>query len=348
MNNHFRFVTAKDPHYNFGFRDNIRFNRNEQVKEKMKFKKDYMHKNNINDLFYTGDVFDSNEIEKWSFKKYLETKKEFEKFSKGIDIWSNMGNHDFFYGFEDSTETIFEEMVDQGYLNYLKNKPFIKELDGAKIMIFGIDYSHDKENIIGQLKNIDDHIESDEPIYKIVIFHSNITVQENEFTDFTYNWLLEKFNTIDMFICGHYHLGYDTFIDLNSVMRKVTIINNWNFTRVVRDYETQYDLHTPEFSDITINFNKETQSFESVVKVIKVPFVSYERAFKTKLVDLIKETTSSPKDGKFSFFNEIDLTKLTELGLDKDDKLLEHIGKEKKYNERIIQKALSYLNEVDL
>lgn len=331
----------KDPHLSFGFQNNIRTSYEKHISQKLDFVKGYCLENNIDKCIFTGDVFDSSTEDKWSFKKFRKNKRELERFTTaGISLFSNVGNHDMFHGWEDSEDTIFGEMVHDNILNNITKNPIVDESDGVVIKIQGIDYSNEKTTVDNYLRLFDEEIFNAEHSFKVAVLHSNVTPKEvKNITDFTYKSLAEDYPDIDMFILGHYHLGYDTTV-LSGDFGETTFINNWNFTRVVRDYEVQLNEHSPELENVCISFDKISSKFIVTTDTIKIPFVPYEEAFKLKEIDTLRKTKSEI----FKFFESFNIDALKEDSKKDDDELIKKIVDTNNYDERAHVTTLEYLN----
>jgi hypothetical protein len=316
----FRFATMKDPHGSLGFENRIRFDFASNFLDKLKFTREYCKENQITDMIATGDIIDSSYEDKWTFKKYRLNKRAYSQYKEeGIDFHSNVGNHDLFHGLEDSENTIFGEMVLDGVVNNLTQCPIIKEDELSKIIIQGIDYSNHEKRVLEKIQEVNDQI-NNKPTYKVIVLHSNVTPDEvTNITDFTYKSLIEKFTDIDMFICGHYHVGYPTAKIKRPNGKEAIFINNWNFVRVVRDYEVELNEHTPEIEDVQINFNIDRQMFDVITKTIEVPHREYKDTFRTKAIDLLKKS----KAQLFNFFENISFDEIKENTKQSDEVLID-------------------------
>ncbi len=124
MQNSFNFLLIKDPHFMFGFRNNIRKHGWEHdIDSKINQIISYAETNSIKYIFFTGDVFEKSKKKDWSLNQLQQNKKRLKRFKKaGIEIYSNAGNHDFFDGRESIEGTAFGEMVDLGLINYIGSK----------------------------------------------------------------------------------------------------------------------------------------------------------------------------------------------------------------------------------
>ena len=342
----FELISIKDPHFAFGFANRIRYDYENDVSRKIDFIKAYVEKNNVKHIIMTGDIIDSSYEDKWSFKKYRVNKRKFQYLAESAQLHSNVGNHDYFHGFENTEDTIFGEMIDEKILSNLTLNPICIHSGAASLIIQGIDYSFNQENVEVELAkfnavNINDYH------FKIAVLHSNVTPNEvDHITDFTYGTLAEKYGDIDMFICGHYHLGYPTKTIARPNGKNCTFVNNWNLVRVVRDYEVEMGDHTPEFEHIKILWDATDKQFNLLRATVEVPHRTYEETFRVKEVNLLRKTNSE----KFSFFDEINIENLiadSDLTDEEHIKLLNEKRSASGYqpfSTEVLNKAIEYLN----
>ena len=329
-----RFCSIKDPHLSLGFQNRIRKNYEKDIKNKFDYVLGYCKNNNISNIIFTGDVFDSSKEDNWTFKKYKKNKRLLEMFKRNnIRLNSIVGNHDMFHGFETSDDTVFGEMVNDEILYNLTKDSLIEEEIDYKIAIYGIDYHNDENTVLEKIKIIND-IKEDKSSFKAIVLHSNVTPDEVKYvTDFSYDKLTQEFPDIDMFIFGHYHVGYDTTTIKRAEGKDTIMINNYNFTRVVRDYETQLDEHSPEMEDVNIQYIN--GAFKVNTDTIQVPFNDYDSAFIAKSIEEVIDISS--------FFNEVNIDDIKKMGV-QDDVILDNIIKDNGYDKNILSKVLSYLN----
>lgn len=369
----FEWVNLKDPHLNFGFANRIRVNHNSDLKNKIKFVENYCITNKVQNIFFTGDVTDTNEEDKWTFKQYRLNKSVLNNLKdSGINLYSPAGNHDMFNGFNGTDETVFGELVKENVINYLTKEPIIMTFDpgiGASpnvpnpnglsmpglpviaqeeqkpktIGIFGIDYSKHVDLVKEQLNNI--HLSNGIDL-KIVVFHAHCTPSIVAVTDFTYEQLIKDYFNIDIFICGHYHGGFPSWVFAkkdaqgNDTKQHTTIINNWSFQRVVRDYYNEMEIHIPEMEHIRIGWSHANNDFIVSLDTVKIPCKKYEEAFKPKAIELLKVT----KKEQFEFFNTVNFDEIP-TGND-DTETLKMISTKDGISEIVVNRALTYLNNI--
>jgi len=87
----FQFILVKDPHFMFSFKNNIRKHGWEkQIDDKIHQIIKYAKEKNINNIFFTGDVFEKSNKKDWSLNQLQQNKKRFVQFKKaGLSIFSN-------------------------------------------------------------------------------------------------------------------------------------------------------------------------------------------------------------------------------------------------------------------
>lgn len=342
------FISIKDPHFNFGFANRIRYSHESDMISKVEFVRKWCKDHKIENIIITGDLTDTNEERKWSFNQYVENKNQLLKFKDdNIKLWSVAGNHDMFNGVAQTTKTVFGELVREGVIGYLTRNSFEQafvDQNGISknIRIFGIDYSKHKEIVQERLKLLNENLNHPNDL-TLVVFHSHCTPSEIAVTDFTYENLVKEYPNIDCFICGHYHGGFPTGVYFkNDGQNKdhVMIINNWSFQRVVRDYYNELNVHTPEFEHVKIGWSVAINNFIIARETIKIPCKSYDETFKPKAVELLKLT----KKEQFQFFEEINFDDLEYS--DDDLETLKNISKRDEVNPEVVALAIKYLNNV--
>jgi Icc-related predicted phosphoesterase len=306
----FEFLLIKDPHFMFGFRNNVRKHGWEKdIDDKINQIINYAHQNNIQNIFFTGDVFEKNKKKDWSFNQLQQNKARLKRFKKaGLKIYSNIGNHDYFDGHETPAGTIFGEMVENGLITYIGTgmQPIEFNNNNFSVYLFGIDHHQSVDKVLDEFERIsliDLHP-------KIVLTHSNITDTSEVMTDFTYNQI-SKFN-IDIVGCGHWHFAPEKGAIQN--INRTYFLNPWNLTRVVRDYHVKLDEHIPTMirGKIVPVGNEYSYDFKEIPLRVK-PF---SEAFNANIINILQELNN----GDFKFFETINLDE--EEYLDDDLQLL--------------------------
>jgi len=342
-----KFAFVKDPHLMFGFSNNIRKpvtggsgnSWEKDIIKKLTFLAEKMIENQIYYLILSGDVFDRSKRSEWSFNKWLRHKKVLIDIflSKGIEIYSVQGNHDMFDGKPGLTDTVFGEMVEEGIIKHLTSEPLEFRTPNGIVKLFGTDYEFTKDKQYIRFSNIND---ISEDCISFLVSHTNISPNEEQLVDFTYQELSETFPNINVHLCGHYHLGFE-----NSIVNGVAFINPWNLTRVVREYQVRMDIHTPEA--VFIDLDRYTSGNLEWATNIKLPTRPFNETFNEEVISVLKENQ------KFKFFENSDGEIISLDGLIDDDLddnqllsvIINSILKDKNANEKqaLLNKALEYL-----
>jgi len=315
-----KIIFIKDPHLAFGFQNRIRKNYDEDVAAKLDFVSNYAVQNDIENIVFTGDVFDHQHERGWSFKQFKKNKESLEKYfiDRGLKLWSIAGNHDFFHGKEDIAGTVFGEMVEDGIINYLTREPLTVD----KLTIYGVDWSANKEKVITQLEAI-----NKKEGLKAVVIHMNVTEKETLFTDFTHEFLATVFNNIHIWTLGHYHIGHAP-----RIVNGKLFIDPWNLVRVSRDYDVKMDRFDVNFT--VLELGEKLKAYD-----VGVPHKSFREAFIEDFVNMLQ----MKKKDVFSFFENIDIEKAIEK-TESDEQLIDALVKDAGISEAGKQKAIKYLN----
>lgn len=309
------YIFIKDPHFMFGFRNNIRKPGWEKdIDYKITQIIEYCKSNNINIIIFSGDVFEKSKKSDWNFNQVIANKSRLKQFkANNIEVYSIMGNHDYFDGHENIENTFFGDCVETHLINYIDfNKPF----ETNEAIFYGIDY-HEDHNIIQEKINIAESCSKNKHLN--IIIHANVTKEVTPFTDFTFEELA-KYN-VDCFLCGHYHIGSEI-----DTINNTTFFNPWNLTRVSRDYNVKSELHIPQFIHAKIKDKK------LEYKVIDLKFKSFKDAFNSELMDVLSTN--------FKFFNNIDID---EFQINDDDDMLTKIADKNKISKESLNIAKDLL-----
>jgi predicted phosphodiesterase len=332
--NSFEYILIKDPHFMFGFRNNIRKHGWERdIDYKIDQIINYARDNNITNLFFTGDIFEKSRKKDWSLNQFQQNKKRLIKFyDAGIKVFSNAGNHDYFDGRESVEGTAFGEMVELGLITHVGHDQvphrFVTE-GGNEVLLFGIDYHQSLTEVLDGIQMVSAYQKQDAAI-KLLLLHSNVTDKNIQLTDFTYQQLSEY--DIDVINCGHWHL-----VPENGAVQQLNntwFLNPWNLTRVSRDYAVKLDEHRPEFIHAKINFVPEPV-FD--FKEIYLETRKFSEAFNIDIINMLQELGKS----EFDFFKNIELEQ--DEDINSDEKLLESLAEAHKITKESIQIAKELL-----
>ena len=315
-----KIIFIKDPHLAFGFQNRIRKDYEGDVRKKLEFVSNYALNNNIDNIIFTGDVFDHQYERGWSFKQFLKNKEILEEYfvSRGLQLWSIAGNHDFFHGQERIEGTVLGEMIQDGIIKYLTREP----LQVDKLTVYGVDWSSSRDKVIARI----DEINKQEGL-KAVVIHMNVTDKQTPFTDFTKDFLSKTFDNIHIWVLGHYHIGQPPITVNNKLF-----IDPWNLVRVARDYDVKMDK---------FNINMTVLELDNKLRAydVEIPHRSFREAFIEDFVNMLQASRGEV----FSFFENIDIEKAIEQAED-DKTLVDKLASELGISEAGKQLAIKYLN----
>ena len=315
-----KIIFIKDPHLAFGFQNRIRKNYEQDVRAKLDFVSGYALSNNIKNIVFTGDVFDHQQERGWTFKQFKKNKEVLEEYfiSRGLQLWSVVGNHDFFHGQERIEGTVFGEMVQDRIIHYLPREP----LTVGQLTVYGVDWSSSRDKVIARLEEI-----NKKEGVKACVIHMNVTEKQTPFTDFTHDFLTQVFPNIHVWVLGHYHIGHTP-----RVVNGKLFIDPWNLVRVARDYDTKIDKFDVNMVELEV-------ADKIKPAVIGIPHKKFREAFIEDFVNMLQVN----KKEVFNFFNEIDIEKVIE-ETDDDETLINKLVEEAGISNAGKQRAIEYLN----
>ena len=247
-----------------------------------------------------------------------------------------------FNGSVDLEETVYNELVKENIIHNVTMEPIIHEKNGKTAIVKGVNYNKNLDVVRKDIREF-----ADEPHdFKILIFHSHVTPEEEGVTDFTYGNLIEEFPEIDVFICGHWHKGFPTEIRVSNkgleTEKKHLIINNWSLQRMIRNYYNELDIHKPQLEYFALGWCNTRNNFVCTSQTVDIPHAPYLDAFKPKAVDIIKTTL----DDKFEFFTKINLEDIPVGDNDEENIKKLSLTKGNKVDSKIVIRAIEYLNNV--
>lgn len=335
-------ITIKDPHFSYGFRNIIRKNYERDMDNKLEFISNFVKENNC-DILFTGDICDKI-TKKWSFTQYGINKRKLLKLKGDKKIYSNVGNHDQDNGLEigsdditiqEKVTTVFNELCIDNIINNITKNNLITE----EAIIYGVDYNSDPKYLLNKIEEFN----SIKTVKcKIIVLHCNVTPEGQGKALFTYEQLTEDFRDIDVFVNGHYHIGYPTCIKPRVNGKNAYFINNWNLNRVMRDYDVTLNKHSVNMTHLQIGgIDPNSQVNQHIINFqdIEIPHLNYEEAFEMKNIDLLKKT----KDEVYEFFENVKFDDLSTFRKS-DNELLENLKtKNSEINEKVLSKVKDYL-----
>lgn len=266
-----KFITLKDIHFRFGFetprgRTETFF---DEINAKLEQIAQLKQQHNIDGLILTGDI-----VDKSSGYTLAQVKANEEAFRKLKDtfgiVYSICGNHDTLWASADyKKDSVYQLLVDIGYITDLDGNP--KQI--GNYTLAGIDYAN-KETTLKKLIELDKSHEN-----LILVLHQHLVPNEADklpYECFSYKEITKELHNTKMIIAGHLHKGYPT-----AQVNGVTIINQWNFTRLARDYYTLTGQHIPQATIIDTDDIHNPLTIDLVCKGYSEAFI--EKALKAEL-----------------------------------------------------------------
>lgn len=266
-----KFITLKDIHFRFGFKAPAGRTQDfeAQILDKVKQVIDIAKEHKIQTLILTGDSTDIKSPSSYTLPQIQANISVFrllrEQFTNIYDI---CGNHSLPYSSIDYKQDSFYQLLCDSSLIVDLNRGIDKE----DAYIIGIDYTPSQAQLFETIQNIDKRL-SDKKA-NILVIHEHLIPKGDtlSFGSFiTYENVTKDLKHIDYIIAGHLHKGYPTQTIKNNLGREITIINQWNFTRLARDYYVLNQSHIPQLTII------DTQS--KTHQTIDLQCASYDDAF---------------------------------------------------------------------
>lgn len=269
-----KILAIKDPHLRFKFqkpagrKDTFEDEIESKVSQIIKIIKE----NKVSSVVFTGDVFDIKSPSKYGIEQVSANISVLKRISSKCPIYSIAGNHDLpFSSYEYKDKSLYQFSVDQGLINDI-TEPVKLE----KYTLYGVDYRQDKSFIFDKIKTMDSSYKN-----LILVIHEHLVPDEKDripFGDcFTYEEITRGLKNHKIIIAGHLHKGYKT-----ETKNGIIIVNNWNLTRLSRDYYSVNGLHTPEVELIDLD--------SLTTETIKLECRDFEESFIIEDLNKDKET----------------------------------------------------------
>ena len=280
-----KFITLKDIHFRFGFKSPIGRTQDfeAQILDKIKQVVQIAKEHNIDTLILTGDSTDIKSPSSYTLSQIQANIRAFrllrEQFANIYDI---CGNHSLPYSSIDYKQDSFYQLLcDSNLIVDLSGG-----IDKQDAYIIGIDYTPSQAQLFETMQKIDKKLSSKKA--NILVIHEHLMPKGDtlSFGSFiSYDDIVRDLKHIDYIIAGHLHRGYPTQTIKNNLGKDIVIINQWNFTRLARDYYVLNQSHTPQLTII------DTQS--KTHKTIDLKCASYNDAFVKKDLQSAKNLQSN-------------------------------------------------------
>lgn len=290
---------VKDMHLQFGFKHPVGRTDDFEthIRQKIQHLIDISLKHKSEAIITTGDLLSVKSPSHYTLKQVRENFSILDTINKHLPIYSIAGNHDLPYSSTQyKKESFYQLLVDSNRIIDLTTQP----LQTTQHTIYGIDYNDDTDNILQQLKEIDNQAKEHNK-KAITVIHEHIVPTQADKLPFgkyhTYQEITHNLTNHQAIIAGHLHKGYPTQTITNNKQTKITIINPYNFTRLARDYYTVSNLHKPECVIYNLDTNTATH--------IEIPHQEYKDCFIEKE---LKAQTQLEMDIS-NFIKQVSMTK---------------------------------------
>lgn len=253
-----------------------------QIDNKLKQVMQIAKEHSCKALISTGDILDKSsgyQLPQISAigDKLLELNRVF---SKGI--LSVLGNHDTLWASRDyKPQSFYGYLVRHGLIKDIVEAPF----EADSYTITGVDFTNDTATLKKEIKELDAQHKN-----LIMVLHTHLVPTEAQRIPFgecyTYQEITQGLKNTAMIIAGHLHKGFPVETITNDTGSKITIINQWGFTRLARDYYSVSGKHTPQVVII------DTDSIHTPL-TIDLQVEPFDKTFIQKDLDRETETQKS-------------------------------------------------------
>lgn len=262
-----KFITLKDTHFRFGFKQpqGRTPDFEEQIQAKIDFVIETAKQHNINCLVLSGDTLDNKQPSKYSFYHIRDNIAVFQKLKEQFStIYDICGNHSLpFSSVEYKKDSIQQYLINHGFITDLT----LDLYPIADYHIYGIDYTPDHQKLLQQMIETD---KSNPDKKLIAVIHEHLVPTDKDRIPFgsclTYKEVTANLKNHKFIIAGHLHKGYQT-----QTINNCTIINQWNFTRLARDYYAVSNQHKPQLTIVDLKTN--------TTETIDIPHIPFSEAF---------------------------------------------------------------------
>lgn len=251
-------LNIKDPHFRgTGFkapagRDPEDFEKD--INSKVDQIVDICLKEGIHLITISGDLNDIKETARYTKNQIMPIYKILQRLKDSTIlklIITISGNHDLPNSSRQmKSKSVYHMFQELGVITDVSDARLELKCKGFIATFKGFDYVNRLSVLNSELKNYNQTLSKEKRGYlHTVLIHehllkkSDLNKNESRYLGnrFTYGYVNKKYPNINCFVAGHYHKGYPTFKFSNGTV----IINNWNLTRLSRNYYVLNGSHTP-------------------------------------------------------------------------------------------------------
>lgn len=280
-----RFITIKDPHIRHGF-DHPRGRTQDfftQIDAKLENLYQIAERRNIDTLVFTGDILDKSSgytgLQLVSvYNKFKEIKQHFK------NVYSILGNHDTLWASSAfKQQSPYQHLLNTGVIHDITEHP----AQLGNYTLAGVDYAN-IEATIQALHKLDQKHQN-----LIAVLHTHLVPDSDTipFGDFTtYSNITKGLQNTKMIVAGHLHKGYPT-----QQVNGITIINQWSFTRLARDYYAVTNTHIPQVVIVDTEDIHNPKTINLVYSPYSEAFIEKDLTAETQLLQNMQEFIESCK-----------------------------------------------------
>lgn len=300
-----KLLIIKDAHFRFGFPHprGRTPDFEEQIYDKINQVIAIGKQHNIKHLIFTGDTFDVKTPSSWGLDKIHANTDILNKLNEHFIVSDIIGNHSIAHSsIENKSESFQQLMINNNLIQDL-TLPEVYNSFHPDIILYGIDYNSNKDYVINQIHHFDELAHKSNK-KAILVIHEHLVPTDKDMLPFghsyTYQQICKDLKAHICIIAGHLHKGYQPQTITNNINNKITIINQWNFTRLSRDYYSLNAEHTPQVTildlndihnPITINLN--VKHFD---EAFILPELNKEKELNDNITDFINQVNNTVTD----------------------------------------------------
>lgn len=290
-----KYLIIKDAHFRFGFPHPRGRTEDfeQQIMDKVNQVIEIGKARNIKNLIFTGDTTDVKTPSSWGLDKTHANTRVFKLLAEQFSIYDICGNHSLPHSSIDHKGESFQQLlIDNNLIHDLTNP-----ITTGDYILYGIDYTQDKQAVLNAIHTMDSKAGTEHK-FAICVIHEHLVPSDKDLLPFghcfTYQQITKDLKNHKAIIAGHLHKGYPAQTVTNNLKQKITIINQWNFTRLARDYYALNAEHTPQVTILDTEKPHDPETINLEVKHFDDAFI---------LPELHKEQTLN--DNITDFVNQV-------------------------------------------
>lgn len=271
-----KILNIKDPHLRVGFNSPIGRRLDEfedDIFSKIEQIASICIRESVDLITIAGDVFDIKEPSRYHLANLSKLHEILTRLKESTNlklILTIAGNHDLPHSSRAMrAKSVYGYFLKIGLITSVADTPKIIKLKGVEVKIGGIDFNPSLTSLSKEIRayNAENDVRAR---YNVLMLHEHV-IPNKDMADSTTKYLGGKYSyfkifklcsNVDCIIAGHYHKGYPTYKKGGKV-----IVNNWNLTRLARNYYVLNKEHIPNVVIVTFKRNGiETEDIDLKVR----------------------------------------------------------------------------------